>query len=207
MVGGHEIVATPLAGSRGALDEPRPLVGEEASRVVVQPSHVAPSGQGHRQEDELADAVGMALGVRERERHAPRAAQDEPLLDAEVLTEPLDVGDEVVGRVGDEGLHRLGGRRQGSTRHALVEGDDSIAIRIEPSTRSDPRRGAGPPVEDERRLAGRVAHGLPVHAVAVADVEQIGPIRQRQGIADRHGLPATIPDRPGRRTADRHDAC
>jgi hypothetical protein len=41
----------------------------------------------------------VRLGVGERQRAAPRSAEDEPALDLEVLAQPLDVGDEVGGRV------------------------------------------------------------------------------------------------------------
>jgi hypothetical protein len=50
-------------------------------------------------EHQLGDALGVGLGVGEGEGAAPRAAEDLPALDAEVLAQALDVVDEVPGGV------------------------------------------------------------------------------------------------------------
>ena len=44
-------------------------------------------------------ALGMRLGVSERERRAPGAAEHLPALDAEMLAQPLHVVDEMPGGV------------------------------------------------------------------------------------------------------------
>ena len=117
-------------------------------------------------------ALRIPLRVGEDQRRAPRAAVEEPPLDAEVLAQPLHVGDQVVGRVGghvDGGVARV---REAAAAATLVEQDDPVSLGVEVAAASGAAARAGAAVHDERRLAGRVAARLPVDEVAVADVEQ-----------------------------------
>src|SRR6185295_7937335 len=108
----------------------------------------------------------MFFGISERQRRAPRAAKDKPALDAEERPKPLDVGDEMPGRVGLE----LGMRPRFSAA-ALVEEENVVARGIEelPMDRTDP--AAGPAMQKDRRLALRIAAHLPIDAMATANVE------------------------------------
>ena len=106
----------------------------------------------------------MGLGVGERERRAPGAAEHQPALDAEVLAQLLDVGDQVPGRVVLEARVR-----PAAAAAALVEQDDAIARGIEEPARARVAAGAGAAVQEDRRLAVGIAAFLPVDLVAVAD--------------------------------------
>ncbi len=70
--------------------------------------------------------AGVRLGVGERERAAPRAAEDVPRVDAELLAYLLDVLDQVPGRVPLQ--LRV---RRALPRAALVEEDDAVGRRVE----------------------------------------------------------------------------
>ena len=108
----------------------------------------------------------MRLRVRERERAAPRPAEDEPAIDLEMAAQALHVGDEMPGRVGFER-----GMRAAAPRAALIEHDDAVAGGIEEPPRIDVAAAAGTAVHEHRGLAARVARLLVVHLVAVADGE------------------------------------
>src|SRR5215831_336115 len=110
----------------------------------------------------------MRLGVRERERAAPRAAGDEPTLDAEMRAQPFDVGDEIPRRV----LGELTARRA-AARAALIEQHDAIARRVEraPVHRHD--AGAWAAVQEYDRLAFRVAAFLEVQLVKARHAQPV----------------------------------
>jgi hypothetical protein len=99
-----------------------------------------------------AQRAAMRFAVSEREGAAPRAAEHEPALDLEVLPQPLDIGDEVRGRV----LLQLPERR-GAARPALIENYDAVARGIEKAAVG--RRGARPgsAVQEQDRHAVRIA--------------------------------------------------
>jgi hypothetical protein len=76
----------------------------------------------------LGDSLGVALSVGEDQRRAPGAAVKEPALDAQVLAQPLHVGDEVVCGVVIEADSRVGGMRTALTTATLIEQDDPIDL-------------------------------------------------------------------------------
>eukprot|EP00966_Prymnesium_polylepis_P236399 5466765-Prymnesium_polylepis.2 len=74
----------------GGLQPPRAAV------LAKQPPRLARAHEADGAQHERADALRVCGRVRERQRHAPAAAEDDlPLRDAEVRPEALDVGDEV----------------------------------------------------------------------------------------------------------------
>ena len=76
------------------------MLGEQHARaVLIEPIELLAAQQEDAAQHELADRARMRLGVRERQRAAPRPAEHEPALDREVLAQALHVGDEVPGRV------------------------------------------------------------------------------------------------------------
>jgi hypothetical protein len=107
----------PVAG--GLLTYPRIGTGEEASvgvsKIAIaighgdsvpkacpglrkEPTHLArdpveflPGVGGDAKEDRFADPIWMHLSVRQAQRHAPRAAEQQPLFDSSQLSELLDV--------------------------------------------------------------------------------------------------------------------
>jgi hypothetical protein len=130
---------------------------------------MAPGGDA--EEDHLADALGMRLGVGERKRAAPRSTEDEPALDLEVLAQPLDVRDQVRGGVVRQVDAGRAGMWRASPAVALVQERDPVDARVEQL--AVPRRAARPrpAVQDDRRLALGVATELPVDAIAATDIE------------------------------------
>lgn len=161
MIGGDQVA--PL-GRRDHVREGAPLVGPEvAGAAAVEPVKL---GLGHGEDaaqGQGLDAVGMGLGVEQREAGAPGAAEDDPALDAERLADALDVGNEVPGGVG---LHGGVGRRAAAA--ALVEEHDAVMggskkRRIPGSSCRPGRRAARRPA---RRQGGRIAPhrpGVPGH--------------------------------------------
>ncbi len=112
-----------------AVAEPRPRLGEDPAHVTGDPLDLPPAVGAHAEQHDLGDAFGVALGVGESEHRTPRAAEDQPPLDPEPLTQPLDVGEQVVrgvrGQV-DVGLARV---RGAAAAAALVEEHDAVGGR------------------------------------------------------------------------------
>src|SRR5262245_37148879 len=114
----------------------------------------------------------MRLRVRECERRAPRAAEDEPALDAEMLAQPLHVGDQVPGRVVDEARVRAT-----ATAPALIEQHDAVGGRIEEAARPVVAAGARPAMHEHCGLAARVAAFLVVNLVHIGYAQITGRVR------------------------------
>jgi len=93
------VCSDEVLGVIAASAEARPLLGEDAPDLVVEPMDVGGPRHRHRNEHHLAHPLGMGLGIGEAEGDAPGPAPNEPAVDAEVLAEALDVGEEVAGRV------------------------------------------------------------------------------------------------------------
>ena len=112
-------------------------------------------------------ALRVRLGVGEGEGAAPAAAEDEPLVDAEVLADPLGVGHEVPGGV----LAQLGvGRALAAA--ALVEEGEVPLRGVEVAAVVGVEAAAGAAVEEERLLPLRVADLLVVDGVEVGDLQE-----------------------------------
>jgi hypothetical protein len=124
----------------------------------------------------------MRFRVRERERASPGAAEHEPPLDPELPAQELGVGDQMPRGVGVEVRAGFARVRRAPTAVALVEEHEAVGVGIE--ERPKPGRGARAraAVEDDRRLAERIAAGLPVQAVAVADLEEALVVRLDFGV-------------------------
>jgi hypothetical protein len=84
----------------------------------------------------------------------------------------FEVRDQVGGGVGAQIHVRLGGVRRTASAVALVDENHLVFGRIEVPPPPGASTGARAAVDDKGRLALGVAADLPVHAVAVADVEQ-----------------------------------
>ena len=124
--------------------------------------------------DQFADAIGMRLGIGERQRRAPGAAEHQPFVEAAHLAQPLDVGDQMPGGVGVE---RGVGRRLSAA--ALVEQDDVVELRVEQPPVLWRDAAAGAAMQEHRRLGALGAGALPIDLVAVADIEHAGRVRLR----------------------------
>ena len=162
-----------------------PPVGEDRrGAALVEPLQLVASQGEDAAQDDLAHGIRVALGVGQRERRAPRAAEDLPLLDAEVAPQQLDVGDQVPGGVEAQvGVGRAHVGR-GLPAAALVEQHDPVLLRVEEPP--VPRGGArtGTPVQEHDRLAVGVAGLLPVDALPVAGQQVPGLVRLDVGVED-----------------------
>ena len=128
VVGSDEVpVLLPLGD---AFAEARPRLGEEPSGLVIEPVDVSRPGEADGCEHQFADALWVALCVGKRERRSPGNAPDEPALYSEMFPQPLEIGDQVIGRVGIE-LGVVGHARGTAAGAALVKQDDSVRTRIE----------------------------------------------------------------------------
>ena len=118
--------------------------------------------RGNAVEHHRRHPLAVPLRVGERECRPPRAAEQHPALYVQVQSQTFDVGDQVGGRVG--GQVDVRGARMGRApaATALIEQDDAIDVRVEVAPRGRRAAGAWSAMEHERRLAGRVARGLPV---------------------------------------------
>src|SRR5262249_42128404 len=130
-----------------------PAIGEQgAGAFLVEPIDLPLAEQEDAAKYQLAHALRMSFRVREGERRAPRAAEDEPALDVEELAQPLHVLDEVPRRVVDERCMRAA-----PPAATLIEKHYTIAFRIEEASRARIAAGSGSAVHEDRGLAFRVA--------------------------------------------------
>ena len=116
-VGGHHVAALGLGDRR---QEALPFVGEHFRHAeLIVPVELGPGQRVDAAHHQLADPLRMRLGIGQRQRRAPRAAEHQPFVEAGHLAQPLDVGDQMPGRVGVEA-----GMRRRLAAAALVEQDD-----------------------------------------------------------------------------------
>ena len=155
VVGGEQIAAL---GLRDVGEVRLPRVGIEDRRAaLVEPVDFLLAEEEDAAEDEFGDAIGMSLGIGQGQGGAPGPAEHLPALNAEVLADFLDVGDEVPGGVGFE---RRVGRALAAA--ALVEVHDAVLFGVEEAALFGIGTAAGTAVQKDHRLAGGVAAFLEV---------------------------------------------
>ena len=113
-------------GRRQMLGEVAPGLGKDRAHAVEEPLDLRACPQEDAAQDEAGDALGMFQAVGERQRAAPRAAEQQPLLDAEMGPKLLHVGHEMAGCVVVQFAER-----HGAAATALIEHDDAVELRIE----------------------------------------------------------------------------
>ena len=141
------VVAQQVAAlvGRQMLGEIAPRLGEDRPHAVQEPVDLRARAEEDAAQDEAGRALGMAQAVGERERAAPRAAEQQPARDAEMGAQLLHVGDEVsrwccpAGRRAASSGRSRAGRTPRSCRTAGRRSGDAPA----PSRR--PARHAGTP--------------------------------------------------------------
>src|SRR4029077_8096577 len=77
-------------------------------------------------QDEAGHALGIFQAIGQRQRAAPRAAEEKPLLDAEMRPQSSHVGHEIA-----VGVDVQFAERHGTAATALVEHHDAVELRIE----------------------------------------------------------------------------
>ena len=169
--------------------QPLPGVGEEHRRpAVVQEVDLLAGAQEHAAQHQAGDALGVTLGVGQREGRPPRPAEQDRLApDAHVVEQPVDVLDQVVRRV----LAPLAAR-PAAQRSALIEQQHVEATRIEVAAHRRRGRAAGPSMEHDHRDALGIADHLPVQLVQVRDAQ----VPAARGLDRRKQL---VPRGPGAR--------
>src|SRR5690606_16930585 len=103
----------------------------------------------------------MRLGISQRERRAPRATEQLPPLDAQMLPEALHVGDQIPGRIVLE--RRM---RDRAPAAALIEQNDAIAGGIVIAPHRGVAAATRSAMHEKCRLAMRVSALLEVDLVA-----------------------------------------
>ncbi len=178
---GREQVAALGLGQR--FRERAPRFRKQGFQAIEKPLDLAAAAQENAAQHEPGAVLGMRFAVRQRERAAPRAAEHQPALDAEVPAQPFDVGYQVRRRV----VAQLTERRR-APGPALVENDDAVVSRIEET----PVRGggacAGPAVQEQHRHSMRVSRLLPVHGVHAVQLQHASAVGLGLGIQFRARL-------------------
>src|SRR5205085_10174799 len=107
-----------------------PHVREDRARaLLIEPANLFRPAQEDAAQNERAHARGMRLGVGERKRTAPRAAEHLPTLDLQMLAQPLDVLYEMPRRILFEARVR-----RALARTALINKHDAVSLWIEEAT-------------------------------------------------------------------------
>ena len=148
VVGGEQIAALCL-WDVGEVRFPSIRI-EDRRAALVEPVDFLLAEEEDAAEDEFGDAIGMSLGIGEGEGGAPGSAEHLPALNAEVLADFFDVGDEVPGGVGFE---RCVGRALAAA--ALVEVHDAVLFGVEEAALFGIGATAGAAVQKDHGLAGR----------------------------------------------------
>ncbi|KAF1071166.1 MAG: hypothetical protein GAK39_01442 [Variovorax sp.] len=144
-------------GQRDRVGQPRPCFGIARARPLEAPMQLR--GIRHEQpaQQQPVDGLRMAHRIGQRQRRAPRTADHQPALDAQVPPQRLDVGDQQLGAV----VARFAARRAAS-RAALVEGNHAIARRIEAARERGRTARARPAMQHERGATLDGTGGLPM---------------------------------------------
>ena len=118
-------------GQARKVAEPGPGLREEPPDAPVQPVDLQPPGRRHAEHEHPAHPLRMPLRVRQRQRHPPRPAAQQPPVHAQVLPQPLHVAEQVRGRVQAHVRRRVAGVRSAAIAVALVEEDDPELLGVE----------------------------------------------------------------------------
>ena len=94
-----------------------------------------------------------------------------------MLTESLDIRDEVLRVVAREISVKRTCMRRAAPAIALIEQHDPISARIEQPAMPHRAPRTRPSVQHDRGVAARISASLPVHAIAVTNLEH--PVRVR----------------------------
>lgn len=97
VIGLHHI--PPLFDGDGSLIRIKVVGEQEVRSLLVVPLQLLPAQREYAPHDQAQTPVGVLLRVRQGERRPPRPAKDDPFLDPQVLSQLLDVFNEMPGRV------------------------------------------------------------------------------------------------------------
>src|SRR6185437_12213008 len=164
VIGREQIIALSL---RDVSKVRLPGIGkEDGSAALVKPVNLLLANQEDAAQDDFRHAMRMSLAIGKSQRGAPRPAEDLPAINAEVLADFFNVGDQVPGGVGFQ--RRI---RRALAASALVKIHDAVFFRMEEAALLGIRAAAGTSVKKNYRLAGGMATFLKVDFVERRDAE------------------------------------
>ena len=173
---------------RGSARDSAPMRREKSrSPPPGRPAQLAPAQQEDPAQHERRAPIRVGLGVGQRKGAAPAPAENDPPVDAEVLAELLDVRHEIPGGV----LPEL---REGRalTAAALVVQHDAPFLRIKGTVVERFDAAARAAVQEDERLAARVAALLEVDRVQLRDLQISRAVRIRSWERNRVGPSSSI---------------
>ena len=149
-----------------------PGLRQQGSRPAEEPLQVAASGQEHPAQDEPQASLGVARGICDGQARTPGAAEDDPLLHAEMSTQSFHVAHQGRGIVPLEAA-----ARQAAAAASLVEQHDARRGRIEEPTLQRGGATARAAVQHHDGESTRIAAYFIVDAMPLADIEQALVVR------------------------------
>ena len=164
VIGGDQVAALVLGDRR---HEAVPDIGpEQAGAAAIEPVEFGPGHQEHPAQRQVGRPVGMRLGIDQRQRRAPRAAEHDPAADPQGGADRLHVRDQIPGGVGgDAGM----GPRPAAA--ALVEQHHPIGRRVEVPPHRRAAAAPRPAMDHDHRDPVRVAALFHIDPVPAADVQ------------------------------------
>jgi hypothetical protein len=164
VIGGDHVTAFAFGDRRAVFF---PLVGEDRRRTTaVIPVDLFPSQQENPTQHKFGDALGMRLGIGQRQGAAPGAAEHLPAFDAEMFADALHVGHQMPSGV----VVQRGVGRAGPTA-ALVEQDNAIGRRVEQAAIAPGNPAARPTMHENGRFALRISANFVMDLVSVTDIQ------------------------------------
>ncbi|MPL60841.1 hypothetical protein SDC9_06403 [bioreactor metagenome] len=147
--------------------EALPQIGEELPRAAaIEPVELAAHGKEDPAQHQRIDPLGVGFGVKQRQRRAPAAAEDDPAAQPEREADLLHVGDQIPAGVP---CHR--GMRARQTAAALVEKNHPIMRRIKEPPHRRAASAPRPAMAHHHRAPLRMARLLDIDPMAIAHVE------------------------------------
>src|SRR5262245_49145813 len=175
VIGRDHVAPLALGNHAGVIGEG---LGENpATAFLVEPFELGAAQGEDASEHKLGHALRVGLGVSERERRTPRAAEHLPAFDPEMLAQPLDIVNEMPRRV----LVERGMRRRTSAATLIVE-DDAISARVMVAAHYRIDAAARTAMEKKRGLSRWRPAFLEIELMQVGDFQPSGAVRDELGI-------------------------
>ena len=165
-IGAQQVAAFMLRQKAGKV---RMRLREHRLHAIQEPVDLLRAAQENAAQHAADDAVGMGLGIGERQRRAPGPAEQQKALDRQMAAQDLDIRDEV-----RRGVVLQAAQRTRPSRAPLVENDDAPVVRIEETTMHRAGAGAGAAVQEQHRPSIGVAGLLPIHDMTAGERQIAG---------------------------------
>ena len=140
--------------------------------ILIEPQQLGSTQREQAAQDQFCNPLRMGLGVGQCERTAPRSAEYLPFIDTALLAKEFDVRNKMPGRVVDQRTTRCG-----FTAAALIEEDDPLCRRVKKSSHFGTARSTRSAVQENDRLATRVAALLVVNLMYIRHGQHAGFVR------------------------------